>query len=553
MLKIPHLFHMNRKGIIKELFIIALVFPILFTGARFNTAVYNVKDFGAKGNGRTLDSPAINKAIEKAAEEGGGTVYFPAGTYLSVSIRLKSNIALYLDQGASILSASPKDGYKYDLPEENKSDMYQDFGHTYFHNSLIWGEHLDNVSILGPGLINGEGLVRSGSQSRSSSENEALRGKAPAGEETGPFGYPSARDRVEPGWGNKAIALKLCRNVIMKDVSILHGGHFAILVTGVDNLTINNLKIDTDRDGMDIDCCNNVRISDCSVNSPFDDGICLKSSYALGYAKPTENVTITNCQVSGYDEGTFLDGTFKRGYKGYSHNSPTGRIKFGTESNGGFKNITISNCVFDYCRGLALEEVDGGFLEDVVITNITMRDVTNSPIFIRLGSRNRGPEGTKTGELRRVIISNIVVYNADPEYASIISGIPGHDIEDLKLDNIKIYYKGGGTSQEEALNPPEKENGYPEPSMFGVMPAYGFFIRHVKGLEMSGIDISFMKKDVRPPFVLNDIKDAEFDFVKAEKEDGASEFKLKNISNLKIFKCGSLPDTVLNQSNNSNL
>src|SRR5437879_3993863 len=164
------------------------------------------------------------------------------------------------------------------------------------------------------------------------------------------------RDAVEPGWGNKSIALKLCRNVIIRDITILHGGHFAILATGVDNLTIDNVKIDTNRDGIDIDACKNVRVSNCTVNSPFDDGICPKSSFALGYARATENVTITNCQVSGYDEGTLMDGTFKRDERApYGTFSPTGRIKFGTESTGGFKKITIQNCVFDYCRGLALE------------------------------------------------------------------------------------------------------------------------------------------------------------------------------------------------------
>src|SRR4029077_4584321 len=145
----------------------------------------------------------------------------------------------------------------------------------------------------------------------------------------------------------------------------------------------------------------------------------------------TENVTITNCQVSGYDEGTLLDGTYKREFRNQNGIfSPTGRIKFGTESNGGFKNITVSNCVFDYSRGLALETVDGALLEDVTITNITMRDVVNSPIFIRLGNRARGPkEKTTVGELRRVIISNIVAYNVEPKYASIISGIPAHKID----------------------------------------------------------------------------------------------------------------------------
>ena len=531
----------------QRLLIFIILIPFLFGGAKFDTSVYNIKDFGAVGDGKTLDSPSINKAIEEAASKNGGTVYFPAGTYLSVSIHLKSNIAIYLDQGATILAAHPKDGFKYDLPEENKWDEYQDFGHTYFHNSLIWGENLENISILGPGLINGDGLVRGGSQSRSREEQEALRDKAPKGREIGPFGYPNARDNVEPGWGNKAIAIKLCRNIIFKDFTILHGGHFAILATAADNLTINNLKIDTDRDGIDIDCCKNVRVSDCFVNSPFDDGICLKSSFPLGYARATENVTITNCQVSGYDEGTLLDGTYKREYNKYSHHSPTGRIKFGTESNGGFKNITISNCIFDYCRGLALEEVDGGLLEDVTINNITMRDIENSPIFLRLGRRMRGPERVPIGELRRVIISNVVIYNAAPKSVLIV-GLPEKDIEDIRLENIKIYYRGGGTKDQTENKLSEDETGYPEPDNFGDTPAYGFFIRHVKNIKMSNIEVKYMSKDMRSPFVIDDIKGAEFNFIDAQKEQGVPTFDFKNVEDIDIYKVKNLNDKFISNS-----
>ena len=330
-----------------------------FTTSAAQAGVYDVKTFGAKGDGKALDTAAINKTIDAAAAAGGGTVYFPAGNYLSVSIHLKSNIALYLDQGATIIATSTSKEAQYDPPEPNQWDAYQDFGHTHWHNSLIWGENLTNVSILGPGMIWGKGLVRTGTQSRTQQQNDALNANR-ANEPKTPFGYPNPRDAVEPGWGNKSIALKNCRNVLIRDITILHGGHFAILATGVDNFTIDNIKIDTNRDGIDVDACKNVRISNCTVNSPFDDGICPKSSFALGYARATENVTITNCQVSGYDEGTLLDGTFKRDFRNQNGTfSPTGRIKFGTESNGGFKNITITNCVFDYCRGLALESVDG--------------------------------------------------------------------------------------------------------------------------------------------------------------------------------------------------
>ena len=207
----------------------------------------------------------------------------------------------------------------------------------------------------------------------------------------------------------------------------MHGGHFGILATGVDNLTIDNLKIDTNRDGMDIDCCRNVRISNCSVNSPWDDGICLKSSFALGYARATETVTISNCMVSGsFEEGALLDGTFQR-FATDAKVPRTGRIKFGTESNGGFKNITVSNCVFDGCSGLAIESVDGAVIEDVSVTNITMRDVMSAPIFLRLGARMRGPAGAAVGVLRRVNLEQYYVScaRARSRIGSILAGIPG--------------------------------------------------------------------------------------------------------------------------------
>jgi polygalacturonase len=497
---------------------------------------FDVRKFGAKGDGKALDSPAINKAIDAAAAAGGGTVLFTAGTYRSFSIRLKSNVALYIDQGATILAADPRDGDgKYDPPEPNAWDQYQDFGHSHWHNSLIWGENLENISILGPGRIWGKGLVRSGNQSRTKEQNDALEKQGPD-PKAGPFGYPNARDAVEPGWGNKAISLKLSRNVIIRDISILHGGHFAILATGVDNLTIDNVKIDTNRDGIDVDACKNVRISNCTVNSPFDDAICPKSSYALGYARVTENVTITNCQVSGYDEGTLFDGTYKRDFRNANGTfSPTGRIKFGTESNGGFKNITVSNCVFDYSRGLALEAVDGALLEDVTISNITMRDISNSPIFLRLGARSRGPkETTKTGAMRRVSISNVVVYNADPKYSSIISGIPGYLIEDVYLSNIRVYAKGGGTQEQAALEPPEREAVYPEPSMFGELPAYGFFIRHVQGLQMRDVEVSYLSRDLRPAFWLSDVRNVELIHVKAQ-GSLLPDQRLERVEGKKIF------------------
>jgi polygalacturonase len=524
-------------------------FPV--QGARVNDPrVFDVKACGAKGDGKTVDTPAVNCAIDSANAYGGGTVFFPAGTYLCFTIRLKSNVALYLDMGAVILAADPAGGPGgYDLPEPNAWDMYQDFGHSHWKNSLIWGEGLENVSILGPGTIHGKGLTRRGPGARrpvktgdtpttllDKPDPVAIRPDLPAGAE-GQF-------KGMDGQGNKAIALKNCRNVTLRDFSILTGGHFALLATGVDNLTIDNLLVDTNRDGFDIDCCRNVAVSNCKVNSPNDDAIVIKSSYALGFTRATENVTVANCMVSGFDLGTLMDGTFRRTQElAPDRDGVTGRIKIGTESNGGFKNIAITNCTFERCRGLALETVDGALLEDVAITNITMRDIVNAPIFLRLGGRMRGPQGVPIGSLKRVMISNVTVYNADSRYASIIAGLPGHPVEDVTLSHIRILARGGGTAMDAAAEPPEKENAYPEPSMFGVTPAHGWFIRHAKGIRMDHVQNGFMEKDMRPAVVLDGVSDVRFDQVEAQHEPGVPAIVLKRVENVRIHECAGIKDS----------
>lgn len=455
------------------------------------SAWFDVRHYGAAGDGKTIDSPAMNRAFEAAAAAGGGTVVIPAGQYLCYSIHLKSNVALYLDPGAVVIAADPlPEGQSggYDEPEpEQPWEAYQDFGHNHWHNSLIWGEGLENVSICGPGRIWGRGLSR----------------------DNGPHTRNPA-DRRTGGIGNKSISLKNCRNVQLRDFQILQGGWFGVLATGVDNLMIDGLTIDTNRDGMDIDCCRNVRVSNCAVNSPWDDGIVPKSSYALGYARATENLTIVNCYVTGaYELGTMLDGTWKK-FDPAQRVPRTGRIKFGTESNGGFKNITIANCVFDGCQGLALETVDGALFEDVTITNLTMRDLVSAPIFLRLGSRLRGPaESTKTGTLQRVVISNVVCSNAASQFGCIISGVPGHAIEDLRLHNIYIEHRGGATKEQAAIRPAENEQKYPEPNMFGPMPSQGFYLRHVQNVTLSEIEISALAEDPRPAIVFEDVHGAD--------------------------------------------
>jgi polygalacturonase len=541
---------MNYHILLRRLSFVIL--GIMLGGCQAANGIYNVKSFGATGDGQTLDTDAVNAAISAANSHGGGTVHFPAGTYLCYSIHLKSNTTLYLDQGSTILAAGDTKSGQYDPPEPCEFDKYQDFGHSHWHNSLMWGEDLVNFAIMGPGLIWGRGLSHGVNQ-------HPERNKWPYGLNQDPSTdvttrptpepvYPSTKDALAAGIGNKILALKNCHNVILRDVSLLNGGHFAILATAVDNLTLDNVKVDTDRDGMDIDDCRNVHISNCSINSPWDDGLCLKSSYGVGYNRPCENITITNCFVTGgYEEGTLIDGTYKRIGLDYSpdrHASRTGRIKFGTESNGGFKNIAISNCVIDYCGGLALESVDGAILEDVTISNITMRDVVNDPIFIRLGERLRGPkDSTVVGAIRRVNIDNIICVNSAARYACMITGVPGHSVEDVHISNVQIVYPGGGTLKHAATRPEEMEKEYPEPNRFRGMPCYGFYIRHVKGIELTNVDMKLEEPDMRPAFVLIDVQDADFTHIKAPHADGRPNFILDNVDDFDTHRYLGLPDT----------
>ncbi len=486
---------------------------------------FDVTRYGAKGDGRTIDSPAINRAVDAAAK-AGGTVFFPAGTYASYSVRLRSNVTLHLDRGATLLAAAPRDGVGFDPPGDGAGNPYQDFGHSHWRASLIWGEGLENIGIGGPGRIDGAALVRN------------MTPDSP------------------PGTGDKAIALKLCRNVVIRDLTIVRGGHLSILPTGVDNLTIHNLRIDTIRDGINIDCCRNVRISDCTVNTHGDDAIVLKSSYALGFARATENVTIADTMVSGYDVGTLIDGTYGREHPAAAdRDGPTGRIKFGTESNGGFRNIAISNVIFERCRGLALETVDGGLLEDVTISNVTMRDVSNTPFFLRLGARMRGPAGREIGKLRRISISDVTVYNADPRYPSMIVGLPGHDVEDVRISNVRVHMRGGLSMTEAASQPadlintffaepgarepfavPDRPQAYPEPSMFGILPAWAFYIRHATGVQLDNVDVRFEQPDTRPAVVLDDVRDAEFHHVRLAKAEGAPMFVLRDVTDFALHQ-----------------
>ncbi|MDO6412870.1 glycosyl hydrolase family 28-related protein [Sphingomonas sp. BIUV-7] len=467
--------------------------------------VFDVRKLGARGDGVTLDTDAVNAAIEAAARAGGGTVLFPAGRYLCFTIRLKSRITLMLAKGAVIEAADPaRHPGKYDLPEEEIDQLYQDYGHSYWRNSLIWGDGVEDVAIVGPGLIHGVGLTRHGPGARWKSQT----GERPLSMKQMPA---KSISELEPAaaamrdQGNKAIALKNGRNIRLSGFSMLKCGHFAILATGTQKLTITDLQIDTDRDGIDLDCTKGVLVERCRVNTPNDDGIVVKATYALGRSIAAEDIVIRHCAVSGYDLGTMLDGT--RGttmLAAPDRDRPTGRIKLGTESTGGYAHVLIEDCTFDHCRGLALETVDGGAMTDVTARRLVMRDVTTAPIFLRIGDRRRGPPGTGIGSIRDVTISDITATGIDHRFPASIAGLPGHPVEAVTLRNIDLTYNGGGTAEDAALVPPEVPTAYPEPSMFGVLPSWGLWVRHARDITVDGLKLQTATPDARPPFKIED-------------------------------------------------
>ena len=440
----------------------------------------DVRSFGAHGDGRHIDTPAINRALAAAATHQGDTVMLSDGIFMCHSIHLQSNVTLLITPTATICAALPTDSLSYD-PAEPNSSTFQDFGHSHWHNSLLWGENLHGVRIVGGGLIDGTNVL--------SRSNGRLNGRAVA---------------------NKALALRECSDVLVDGVRFLNCGHFALLLTGVDDLHLQNLMIDSNRDGIDIDCCERVIIRGCRVNTVNDDAIVLKASYALGRVKPTADVLIDDCFVSGYDVGSLLDGTCTSNtLQAPDRDGPTGRIKIGTESNGDFRHVTISHCTFRHCRGLAVETVDGARIEGLEVTDIDMSDICNAPFYIRLGNRQRGPEGLSSSSVSGVRFAHIRVMDADSRYASMILGLEGHRIEDVTFDDVSIQYRGGITLDDVATQRGSnqfftRQPEYPEPASHGIQPAAWFVVRHACDIVFQNMHVETLQPDERPRLLIED-------------------------------------------------
>lgn len=442
----------------------------------------NVVEFGARGDGKTLNTRAIQAAVDACAENGGGTVHFPPGTYLSGTIYLKDHVKLNLSPGALLSGSKRMEDYPL-----NRCD-FPSYSDKYVGRALIWGEGLKDTGITGTGTIDGQGA-----SFRDNLPGETEWTKVVA------FYDDSTRYRPHEKYINRPYIIRLisCSDVLVKDISLRNSPMWMQQYLNCDFVSIQNITVynhgSYNNDMIDIDGCRHVVISNCFGDTD-DDGITLKSTGAL----PTENVTISNCIVSSFCNA----------------------IKMGTESSGGFKNIAITNCVVrpsnapeviygrrEGLAGIALEIVDGGILDGVTISNIVISGTT-APVFLRLGNRARRYQPDITappaGKFRNVIISNIVATGAGKTGCS-ITGIPGDRIENVTLSNIKISFAGGGTKQLVNKKVPEHEEKYPESTMFEDLPAYGFYCRHVDGLTFRDIDIDYAEPEYRPALICEDV------------------------------------------------
>lgn len=423
----------------------------------------SITDYGAVGDGKTLNTKFIQEAIDEISRKGGGVVLVPRGTYLTGTIVLRSKVTLHLLPG-SILLGSPN---IEDYPEIFVG--YRSYTDNYSQRSLIFAEKESDIGLMGAGKIYGNGELFK--------EDEKKVYKAR------PY----------------LIRLVECMGIKLYDVNLENGAMWTIHLLACEDVICSGIKINSrcnnNNDGIDIDSSENVRVSNCHIVSG-DDSIVLKSTSP----RPCKNITITNCVLSSWCNG----------------------IKMGTESNGGFQNITISNCVVYDTRlsGLAIQTVDGGITENINITNISMQNV-NNPIFIRFGNRARPccPEHKveSPGKMRNINISNVTATGGD-EIGCAIAGIPRHYIENINLSNFTIYLKGG--VQERRLLPPENEEKYPEYKMFGILPAYGFFIRHVRNITLDKINIFIDNPDVRPTIVVSDVLEENFKDIRTYDKDG---------------------------------
>lgn len=435
-------------------------------GQNLSPHTVNIRDFGAIGDGTTLNTIAIQAAVDSCNKNGGGRVVIPTGTWLSGTILMKDNVELHLAHGSTLLGS--KRHHDYPRQPTPKFRSLKDIGGFY---ALLYAEGVNNIAVTGSGTIDGQGKYQ-----------EPRYGK----------GDQDGRPRN--------IVFVSCRDIRIEGIRMRNSGMWNQHYLDCDNIIVRGLDVynhaNRNNDAIDIDSCRRVTISDCHFDTD-DDGITLKSTGAT----PTENVTITNCTVSSYCNA----------------------IKAGTESSGGFRNITISNCVVTPSRsktksifgapawgisGISLIIVDGGIMENVTIDNVVI-DGPEAPIYIRLANRARkyteGIAEPEMGKMRNITINNVVA-RSHGNIGSSITGLPGHYVENISLSNIQLFAKGNITGNDFSVKVAENERAYPQANRWGNLPAFGLFLRHIRGITLDGVMLGVEEPDVRCPIWAEDVQ-----------------------------------------------
>ena len=415
---------------------------------------YNIKDFGAMGDGVTICTAAINSAIEKCSLNGGGTVVVPVGIFLSGSILMKKNVELYLEIGSTLLASTDKN----DFPK----------------GALIYAQDLSNIAITGFGTIDGNGELQ-----------RTMIGKAGT------------------GFRQQSIRMVSCRQIRIEGIRLINTGTWVQHYFNCEDLFIDRIEVYThsnhNNDATDIDGCRRVVISN-SIFDSDDDAITLKSTSTA----PTEDVVITNCVISSCYNAIKAGTESIGGFRNISISNCVVKPSWN-------KSLAVYSILRDAQTAIALEIVDGGVMEGVSINNITVEG-TRCPLYIRLGNRGRKPSATDpdppVGKLRNVGISNIIAYNT-ANFCSSITGIPGYYIENVTIDNIQIYNQGGlktGEYKASHNDVEEDEKGYPHPITWGNLPSSVFFIRHVKGISINNLTFGSNQSDPRIPVIAVDVE-----------------------------------------------
>jgi hypothetical protein len=468
--------------------------------------LFDVREFGAAGDGKTLDSRAINAAIDACNASGGGVAYVPPGEYRCGTIVLKSRVTLYLEAGATILGSQDLADYTPQPVEPAEVDI------TVRH--LIFARDAESTGLAGPGRIDGQGP----------------KFWVPSGRVV-PLPEESWRDVAIFDWNplerpSPLLEFVGCKHLRIEDLRIENAPGWTLRLANCDDIVVEGVSIKNpvygpNADGMDVIGCRNMFIANCLFETA-DDAICLKSESAYGSGpRISKNIVITNCALTCCCNG----------------------LKFGTASHGGFENVTFSNCVIyneevnlreRVIAGIALEIVDGGWMEGVVISNVRMQRV-RTPIFIRRGNRTPRPDGTP-GTLRGVMIENVHATGAI--LTSIITGLPGFDVEDLTLSGIRIASEEAGKEGWVNREIPEVPEKYPEARMFGRLPSFGFYCRHVKGLRLRDLTLSATESEKRPAITCDDVKDLDIRGLRTSKVASAQPVvKLIQTAGVRLTDC----------------